>query len=148
MCIDRPAAAVHTDLPFPPSELPGADPASCKGHGSCTSGRICPLGEKQQIGAGRGQGGPSRVWSSGAACSTHWCLQGCTVPGAAAVCLWGPPSPGWLSRFLSRYPVSLPLPSCKGQPDLLPGYAQGMLWGGECWEETVKPEMPRCFPTR
>lgn len=52
MCIDRPAAAVHTDLPFPPSELPGADPALSKGCDGYTSRRICPCGEKQQVGAG------------------------------------------------------------------------------------------------
>lgn len=91
MSIDRPAAAVHTDLPFPPNELPGADPASCEGRGGCTSGRICPCGEEQQVGAG---GGPSRIRISGAACGTPWCVQGCAMPGAAAVCLCGPPSPG------------------------------------------------------
>lgn len=39
-------------------------------------------------------GGPSRVRISGAACGTPWCVQGCAMPGAAAVCLCGPPSPG------------------------------------------------------
>lgn len=55
MSIDRPAAAVHTDPPFPPNELPGADPSSCEDCGGCTSGRICPCGEEQQVGAGGGR---------------------------------------------------------------------------------------------
>lgn len=47
MCIDCLAAVVHTDLFFPPDELPGADPAPCEGCDGYTSGRICPCGEEQ-----------------------------------------------------------------------------------------------------
>jgi len=140
MGIDLPAAAVQTDLPFPPSELPGAGPASCEGSGNCTDGRSCPCGEEQRVGAGGVPLGlPVSVCPG--MCRAQRC---CRSP-------WWSCFPGqqrrWLLRCLSRYLVSLPLPSCKGRPDLFPGYAKGMLWGGERWEETVKLEMPGCFPT-
>lgn len=80
MCIDHPAAAVHMDLPFPPDELPGADPASCEGCDGSASGRIFSLWGRA---AGWSWGVPPGSGLVGfGPCQ---CVQGCTVLGTAAV---------------------------------------------------------------
>lgn len=70
----------------PPMNFPGQIQLRARAVVVAWAGGSVPVEKSSQVGAGVGIGGAAR--------GTHRCVRGCTVPGAAALCLCGPPSPG------------------------------------------------------
>lgn len=109
MRIDPPAAAVHMELPFPPRELPGVDPAPCWGCGGGTSDTN-RAGRIQEVPRGSGSLPVARM--------------GCPA--------MHPVLPPWAAASPAvSFPRGIRFPSRKDQPDLVPGYAKraALGWG-------------------